>query len=305
MFGFRPLTLLRFIVAYALTFGLAMLSVGAIASLFLAQDAQALVFLSVSAALVSVPLIVSPLSDWVSWLVVQVLGVVAAVHFAGSPVALAHALNNLPDGILSFTFPSWAPLHGTTITLGRHSGAWTLLLLLGLLTWELTWGMLWLILRAGYVWSAIVMAGATLLAAAGVVTGAGVWFLPFTLVSLALVLWHTWSGRLVRAARQVEPLRPRLSAASSLLGGLAALALIAPIAWAGPLPGRTNFSQWANQMWSQIAPTIRDPLHLLNKHSANSLTSAGFGPRLNLDGPFRPYPGLVMRIRGVPAGMQP
>jgi transglutaminase-like putative cysteine protease len=301
----RSLIVLRFVVAYALTTGLVIVSVEAIGTLFLAEDARTLVLLSIAGALVSAPLIVSRFSDWGCWLIVQAVGIVAAVHFADGPIALAQSLSNLPDGALTFTMPAWAPNANEIITVGRHSGGWTLLLLLGLLTWELTWGVLWLTLRAGYVWSAVIMAGATLLAAADVISKAEIWFLPFTLLALALVLWHTWSGRLVRAARQAGPLRPRASAINSLLLGVAIVLLIVPVAWANPLPYSPAFSKWANQAWSQLIPTLQDPLRLIAKNSGPSLSSAGFGSTLTMTGPFRPYPGTVMLVSGVPNGMHP
>ncbi len=301
MFGFPPLHLMRFAVAYGLALALVQLTIAAIASLFLSGGSDLLVLLSAIAALISLPLIMSPLSDWICWLVMQVVGVMATIRFATTPVTLSRSLSSLPSSPVSIDLP----FNHATVTLGAADSNLLLLLLLALLTWELTWGVLWLTLRASYVWSAIIMAGATLLAAANVITSAEVWLLPFSALALAQVLWHTWSGRLVRAASQVESLRPRASTVLSLLGGLAALALIVPISWAAPSPTSASISHLSQQVWSAIGPAINDPLRLLGPRQGVSPASSGFGTQLNLNGPFRPYPGLVMTVSHVPTRLSP
>ena len=301
MFGFRPLQLMRFGVAYVLALALVELTIVAISSLFLSKGAGMLVLLSAIAALISLPLILSPLSDWICWLIVQVAGVAATIRFTTTPVTLSRSLSSMPSGPIALDLP----FRHATITLGSADSNLLLLLLLALLTWELTWGVLWLTLRASYVWSAIIMAGATLLAAANVIASAEVWFLPFSALALVQVLWHTWSGRLVRAASQSEALRPRASTAYSLLGGLAVLALVVPAAWATPSPTSASFSRWSQRVWSDVGPVLNDPLHLLGHNQSGAPASSGFGTQLNLNGPFRPYPGLVMTVSHVPVGLSP
>ncbi len=301
MFGLHPLQLLRYTVAYLLALALIELTIAAIAGLFLFRGADLLLLLSAIAALIALPLILSPLPDWICWLAVQVVGAAATIRFVTTPVALSRSLTSMPSGPVSVDLP----FGHAAVTLGVVNGNLLLLSLLALLTWELTWGVLWLTLRAGYVWSAIVMAAGTLLAAANLVSGVEAWLLPFSLVALAQVLWHTWSGRLMCAASQDEALQPRASTSLSLLGGLAALALIVPAAWAAPSPSSASLSRWGQQVWSTVGPALDDPLHVLNRGTHVVPVSSGFGTRLNLNGPFRPYPGLVMTVSNVPPGLSP
>lgn len=299
------LGMLRFGVAYLLSLALIALAVQAVGALFLANGSPALILLCVAAAVVSAALLLSPLSDWACWLLVQILGILASARMAVSGAALASALSPLPDGVLSLALPDWAPAQRLTIAVGPEHAAHLLLLLLGMLTWELTWGVLWLILRAGYAWAAVIMAGANVLLAADVSEAASARFLPFLSIALALILWHTWSWRVLQAQGQVAGLRPGPLVAASLAGGLAALGLVVSLAWTiAPTPG-TAMSQWAVRAWSRLWPDVRDPLQLLHPPGSPALPPSGFGATLSVTGPFLPYQGVVMRVTGVPAGMRP
>lgn len=295
--------LLRQTISYLLTLALLLIAIQAMGTLFFAHGAGNLVILCLAAALIAAPLLATPLSDWTCWLIVQAIAVLAAARFAGAPATLLPALAKLQGNGLTFNVPALGPLQGGTLTLSQQSAVWTLLLLLGLLTWELVWGVLWLTLRAGYLWAAIMMAGATLLTAASVSRELGGRVPVFLLVALLLVLWHTWSGRWLRAARQAPALQPRGGASLSLLGGLCALVTL-PIAWSvAPLPARA-LNAIDPRSLTQLLSRIQDPFQTLNT-SGTSLTAAGFGTALRLNGPFHPFQGTVMRIDGVPPDLHP
>lgn len=296
------IAVLRFGIAYAMTCGLLLLAVAALGPLFLAP-ATPLLLLSMAAMGLALPLLASPLSDWSCWLIVQAGGIVAALRLAGGPVSLSPALARMHDTDLSLVLPSWLVGHAVVLTAGRHDAVWALLVLLSLLTWELSWGALWLVLRAGYLWAAIIMAGSTLLTAASVTAGAGAQFLPFIVLALLLVLWHTWSERLLWALRQDRALAPTLSAAGSLLAGLLALAVTMPLAWNAPRLTPAGISALASRLLASHA-SLSNPLQILGG-TGPTIRAAGFGDGLRMDQPFRPYPGEIMRVEGTPDGVRP
>ncbi|MGH2344540.1 MAG: hypothetical protein ACRDG4_04900, partial [Chloroflexota bacterium] len=244
--------------------------------------------------------------DWACWLAAQFLAAAGAFWLADRPVGLTTAIRNLPATGLALTLPGQSADKAINLTLGGHGAVWMLLLLLGLLTWELTWGVLWLVLRAGYVWPAILLAGANLLTAASVGTGAQARFLPFVALALLLVLWHTWAERWTRAGVDPGPRLPFRWAAVSFLGGLCALGLVLPLGWTvTPSLQTGNLQQWATEQWTQWQPNLTNPLHLSPSSDIGRLGAGGFGNQIALDGPFRPFPGVIMRIQGVPPDQGP
>ena len=296
------LRVVRLGVAYLLTCALLLIAVQPLGGLFLAAGVDGLLLLCLAAAVVSAPILASPLSDWHCWLLVQVAAIGAAVCFANGHPSLAHSLTGVSRDALILQLPPAGPFHGGTLSFNRQDTIWALLLLLGILTCELTWGVLWLTLRAGYPWAAIVMAGATLLTAASVGPSGGTNLPTFLALALALVLWHTWSGRLVSAARQATPLRSRGAAYGSLLAGCSVL-LVLPLAWSVTPPSSAAAARWGSERLGQLWTDVRA---LPMPHRAEAtLGPAGFGGTVRLDGPFRPHPGTMLRIAGTPAGLQP
>lgn len=290
--------------SYLLTVAMLLVAVQGMGTLFLAQSASALMVLCAIAALVAAPLLISPLSDWSCWLIVQVLAIVAAVRFADSSLVLAPSLGSLSSTALAIAVPEVGPFHGGVFSLGQHGAEWTLLVLLGVLTWELAWGVLWLTLRAGYLWAAIIMAGASLLTTANVDHSIEARFPAFLLLGLLLVLWYTWSERIARAWLQVPALQPRGTAYVSLLGGLCTL-LVLPFAWlVAPLPN-TALTTWSNRAMADIWSQLRKPIGLHDASTDSGLGPTGFGTTVRMNGPFRPRPGTVLQIAGAPAEALP
>ena len=162
--------------------------------------------------------------------------------------------------------------------------------------------MLWLTLRAGYPWAAIMMASATLLTSVSVGPVGGGTLPIFLALALVLVLWHTWSERLASATQQATPLLARGAACGSLLVGCCML-LVLPLAWSATPPSSAAATRWSGEQFDQIWTTIRGlPL---SRRGDSTLGSTGFGSTVRMDGPFRPHPGTMLRIAGTPPALQP
>ncbi|HVA90988.1 MAG TPA: transglutaminase domain-containing protein [Chloroflexota bacterium] len=298
--------MIRFLGVATLALAMTLVAVRTLGVLFMTDGAPSLVALCVAAGACSLPIILSRLPDWGCWLLAQVFAGAGALWLANRPVGLTDSIKNLPAGGLTLALPGQPVSQAIALNIGGHGAIWMLLFLLGLLTWELTWGVLWLVLRAGYLWPAIVLAGANLLTAASVTNTAQSWLPPFVVLALLLVLWHTWSDRWAGAAAHAENRVPFRWASVSLAGGLCALAVALPVAWTTAPAWRTGAIQhWASQTWTRWQPRISNPLHLSVPPDSGALGAGGFGDRVALDGPFHPYPGLVMRVQGAPAGLQP
>ncbi len=305
----RPLSgrdVTRFLVSAALTLAMVLVAVQSLGMLFMTNGAPSLLVLCAAAGLCSLLVILSPFPDWGCWLVAQLPAAAGALWLADRPVGLTAAISNLPATGLTLAIPGLSADRGINLNFGDHGAVWMLLLLLGLLTWELTWGVLWLVLRASYVWPAIMLAGANLLTAASVGTTAQARFLPFVALALLLVLWHTWSERWTRSGANLGPHLPFRWAAISFLGGLCALGLALPLGWTVLPPLQNgNLRQWAVERWTQWQPSLTNPLHLIPSAATGTLGAGGFGDHLALDGPFRPFPGVIMRIQGIPPDQGP
>ena len=296
----------RFLGTAAIALAMTMIAVRALGVLFMTGGAPSLVVLCLAAGVCSLPVILSGLPDWFCWLLAQVFAGAGAVWLANRPVGLTDAIRNLPASGLALELPGQSASQAISLNLGGHGAIFMLLLLLGLLTWELTWGVLWLVLRAGYVWPAIVLAGANVLTAASVSRAAESPILPFIGLALVLVLWHTWAARWAHAARQAEAGLPLRWAAVSLAGGLCALGLTVPVAWSAlPAWQAGTLQHWASQTWIRWQPDLRNPLRLAAPLESSALGAGGFGDQIALNGPFRPYPGLVMQVQGAPPGLRP
>jgi transglutaminase-like putative cysteine protease len=296
----------RFLTVAALTMAMVLVAVQSLGILFLTNGAPDLLLLCGAAGLCSLPVILSRLPDWACWLTAQLLAAAGALWLADRPVGLTEAISNLPNTGLALALPGQFSSRAIALNFGGHSAIWMLLLLLGLLTWELTWGVLWLVLRAGYVWPAILLAGANLLTAASVGTDAQTRFLPFVMLSLLLVLWHTWSERWTRAGAEPGVHLPFRWAAISLLGGLCVLGLALPLGWTlAPSMQNGNLRQWATARWTRLQPSLVNPLHLSTSSDGPTLGAGGFGDEIALAGPFRPFPGVIMRVQGVPPDQGP
>lgn len=289
-------------VSYLLTCALLLIAVQPLGGLFLAPGGDGLLLLCLATAVISAPILASPLSDWHCWLLVQLAAIGAAVCFANCHPPLAQSLAGVSRDALILQLPPTGPFHGGILSFNRQDTIWALLLLLGMLTCELTWGVLWLTLRAGYPWAAIVMAGATLLTSASVGPVGGGSLPIFLAVALALVLWHTWAERLTSATQQATPLLARGAACGSLLVGCCML-LVLPLAWSATPPSSATATRWSGEQFGQIWATIRSlPL---SRQGETTLGSAGFGSTVRMDGPFRPHPGTMLRIAGTPPALQP
>ncbi len=296
----------RFLTTAALTVAMVLVAVQSLGILFLTNGAPDLLLLCGAAGLCSLPVILSRFPDWACWLTAQLLAAAGALWLANRPVGLTAAISDLPNTGLSLALPGQFSSKAIALNFGGHGAVWMLLLLLGLLTWELTWGVLWLVLRAGYVWPAILLAGANLLTAASVGPDAQARFLPFVALSLLLVLWYTWSERWTRAGAEPGAPLPFRWAAVSLLGGLCILGLALPLGWAlAPSMQDGNLRQWATERWTRLQPSLVNPLHLSTSSDVPTLGASGFGNQLALDGPFRPFPDVVMRVQGVPPSQGP
>ena len=292
----------RVAVSYLLTCALLLIAVQPLGGLFLAAGVDGLLLLCLAAAVISAPILASPLPDWRCWLLVQVAAVGAAVCFANGHPSLAYSLAGASRDTLILHLPPAGPFHGGILSFNRQETIWALLLLLGILTCELTWGVLWLTLRAGYPWAAIVMAGATLLTAASVGPAGSTSLPAFLALALALALWHTWSGRLIVAARQATPLPSRGAAFGSLLAGCSIL-LMLPLAWSVTPPSSAAATRWGSERLGQLWTDVR--ALPMPRGAETTLWPAGFGSTIRLDGPFRPHGGTMLRIAGTPAGLQP
>lgn len=289
-------------VSYLLTCALLLIAVQPLGGLFLAPGAYGLLLLCLTTAVISAPILASPLSDWHCWLLVQLAAIGAAVCFANWHPPLAQSLAGVSRDALILLLPPAGPFHGGILSFNRQDTIWALLLLLGMLTCELTWGVLWLTLRASYPWAAIVMAGATLLTSASVGPVGGEGLPIFLALALVLVLWHTWSERLASATQQATPLLARGAACGSLLVGCCML-LVLPLAWSATPPSSAEATRWSGEQFGQIWTTIRSlPL---SRKGDSTLGSAGFGSTVRMDGPFRPHPGTMLRIAGTPPALQP
>jgi transglutaminase-like putative cysteine protease len=296
----------RFLGTAGIALAMTLIAARTLGVLFMTGGAPYLVALCLAAGVSSLPLILSRLPDWCCWLLAQVFAGAGALWLANRPVGLTDSIKNLPAGGLSLELPGQSASQAISLNIGGHGAIFILLVLLGLLTWELTWGVLWLVLRAGYVWPAIVLAGANLLTAASVSGAAQSWILPFVGLALVLVLWHTWAERWAHAVEPTEGRLPLRWAVTSLAGGLCALGLAVPLAWCAlPTWQAGALRHWATQTWTRWQPELSNPLRLAALPDSGALGAGGFGDRVALDGPFHPYAGSVMRVRGVPPGLRP
>jgi transglutaminase-like putative cysteine protease len=280
------------------------IAVHGIGTLFLGQDAGALVLLAVLGAAIAGPLLLTTLADWWCWAIVQALAVLASIGFANSQHAGSLPLLGVPDAGMLVRLPDTGFAPPVTLAFGQHATVWLLLALAALLVWELVWGVLWLTVRADYPWLAMIMTTVALLTTAGVARSIADRLPLLMVLGLVLVIWHTWSYRFLAAGNQVLPLHSRGYAAISLLGALSA-AVVVPLAWAlpslPPLDARSLATPPLARIWSRL----QDPLHGLGATGGRTLGAAGFGLSLRLNSPFRPYHGTVLRVRGVPVALHP
>ena len=125
-------------ISYLLTCALLLIAVQPLDGLFLAPGVDGLLLLCLATAVISAPILASPLSDWHCWLLVQLAAIGAAVCFASWHPPLAQALAGVSRDALILQLPPTGPFHGGILSFNRQDTIWALLLLLGMLTCELT-----------------------------------------------------------------------------------------------------------------------------------------------------------------------